>query len=117
MQRAGPKALVWLGDHPCLVRARTSSTLTVDIAGVPAGPHDLYVVDGTRQAPTVPIFITREPGRETWYRVTEVGIELSATSPPTGSRTSSVYASRRWSQVRAASASCPRRSGTRWATT
>jgi Protein of unknown function (Hypoth_ymh) len=76
VQRAGPAVQVWLDDQQCRVRARTASTVTVDIDGASTGIHDLYLVDGTRQGPAVPIIVSRELGSDNWYRVAEVGIEL-----------------------------------------
>ena len=76
VRRAGPRTQVWLDDRPCLVRARTATTMTVVITGVSAGPHDLYLVDGTHQGPAVPIFIIREPAQQGWARITEIDIEL-----------------------------------------
>ncbi|MEV0566879.1 TIGR02391 family protein [Dactylosporangium sp. NPDC050588] len=76
VERAGPGVTVWMDDQPLQIRARTAVTLTVDIAGVPAGLHDLYLVDGTKQGPAVPIVVSRDLGSDNWYRVDEVAIQL-----------------------------------------
>jgi len=76
VQRAGPAVQVWLDDRQCLIRSRAAATLTVDIDGASTGFHDLYLVDGTRQGPAVPIFVSRELGTDNWHRVDEVGIRL-----------------------------------------
>ncbi|WP_328851277.1 hypothetical protein OG994_25945 [Micromonospora globbae] len=76
VQRLGPEVQVWLDDQPCRVRARTAATLTIDVDGISTGPHDLYLVAGTRQGPAVPVFVSHELGSDNWHRVEEVGIEL-----------------------------------------
>ncbi|MER5705053.1 TIGR02391 family protein [Micromonospora sp. NPDC002296] len=89
VQRLGPEVQVWLDDQPCRVRARTPATLTIDVDGISTGPHDLYLVTGTRQGPAVPVFVSHELGSDNWHRVDEVGIGLFRDE--SGARHSDIY--------------------------
>lgn len=50
----------------------------MDVAGVPAGEHGLFIVDGTRTSPVTQVWLTRITGGADWQRVSEVSIPLYA---------------------------------------
>jgi len=81
VERAGAQVDVWLDDATLLDKISFRvGTLVVDLAGVPAGEHRIHLVDGTRQGAAHTVWITREPGRSSWYRVVEVNVPLYADS-------------------------------------
>jgi hypothetical protein len=75
-ERISPQTRVLLDENERPVVAQSVGTLTVDISDVPAGDHELVLVDGSRQSPVRTIWLSREPGREAWYRVEEINIPL-----------------------------------------
>lgn len=76
VERASAQSQVWLDDRPCDVVRHGLGTLILDVAGVPAGQHELLVVDGTRTGPITQVWLTRSQGGAGWQRVTEVNIPL-----------------------------------------
>ncbi|MFJ7248442.1 TIGR02391 family protein [Kitasatospora sp. NPDC098652] len=79
VERAGSQVEVWLDEKRKLEKTSfQTGTLTVDVAGVPAGEHRIHLVDGTRQGPAHVVWITLAPGQTNWYRVVEVNIPLFA---------------------------------------
>jgi hypothetical protein len=68
---------VWFDDAARLdTISYQPGTLVVSVADLPVGEHRLHLVDGTRQGPATMVWLTREPGRSSWYRVVEVGLRL-----------------------------------------
>lgn len=82
VDRASAQAQVWLDDRLCNVIRHSPGSLILDVAGVPAGEHELFIADGTRAGPVSQAWLTRSPGGTGWYRVIEVNIPLFA--GPTG---------------------------------
>ncbi|MEU9076880.1 TIGR02391 family protein [Kitasatospora sp. NPDC048538] len=79
VERTGSQVEVWLDEKHKLEKISfQTGTLTVDVAGVPAGEHRIHLVDGTRQGPEHVVWITLAPGQTNWYRVVEVNIPLFA---------------------------------------
>nr|BFD94097.1 hypothetical protein KitaXyl93_54570 [Kitasatospora sp. Xyl93] len=79
VERAGSQVEVWLDEKYKLDKiSYQTGTLTVDVAGVPAGEHRIHLVDGTRQGSAHVVWITLAPGQSNWYRVVEVNIPLFA---------------------------------------
>lgn len=78
VDRASARSQVWLDDHLCQVIRHGPGSLALDVAGVPAGEHDLFIVDGTRTSPVTQVWLTRITGGADWQRVSEVSIPLFA---------------------------------------
>lgn len=76
VDRAGAQSQVWLDDHPCEVIRHSPGSLALDVAGVPAGEHDLFIVDGTRTSPVTQVWLTRITRGADWQRVSEISIPL-----------------------------------------
>ena len=76
VERASAQAQVWLDDRLCDVVRHVPGSLILDVAGVPAGEHELFVADGTRTGPVTQVWLTRSPGGVGWQRVSEVNIPL-----------------------------------------
>ena len=76
VERASAQAQVWLDDRLCDVVRHVPGSLILDVAGVPAGEHELFVADGTRTGPVTQVWLTRSPGGGGWQRVSEVNIPL-----------------------------------------
>lgn len=62
VERASAQAQAWLNDRLCNVVRHTPGSLVLDVAGVPAGEHELFVVDGTRTGPLTQVWLTRTQG-------------------------------------------------------
>jgi hypothetical protein len=77
-ERASVQSQVWLDDRLCEVIRHSPSSLILDVAGVPPGEHELFIVDGSRTGPVTQIWLTRNPGAAGWWRVSEVSIPLFA---------------------------------------
>jgi hypothetical protein len=78
VERATAQSQVWVDERPVDVVRQGAGSLILDIAGVPAGEHDVFIVDGTRTSPVSQIWLTRDVGGENWLRVSEVNIPLYA---------------------------------------
>ncbi|MFD7982521.1 TIGR02391 family protein [Kitasatospora indigofera] len=77
VDRAGSQTQVWMDKHARLTtRSVRPGALVVDVSAVSAGEHRIHLVDGTRRGPTHTVWLVRNPGRSTWYRVVEVGVPL-----------------------------------------
>ncbi len=77
VERASSQVDVWLDEKHKLEKiSYQAGTLTVDVAGIPAGEHRIHLVDGTRQGPAHVVWITMAPGQTNWYRVVQVNIPL-----------------------------------------
>lgn len=78
VERASAQSQVWLDDRLCDVVRHGPATLILDVAGVPAGEHEMFIADGTRTGPATQVWLTRSPGGAGWQRVREVNIPLFA---------------------------------------
>ena len=78
VDRASAQAEVWLDDHLCDVVRHGPGSLIIDIAGVSAGEHELFIAEGTRTGPVTLVWLTRSLGGAGWHRVSEVNIPLFA---------------------------------------
>ena len=77
VERAGAQVDVWLDEATLLEKiAFKAGTVVVNVAGVPIGEHRVHLVEGTRQGSARSVWLTREPGRSSWYRVVEVNLPL-----------------------------------------
>jgi hypothetical protein len=76
VERASAQSQVWLDDHLCEVISHRPGCLALNVAGIPSGEHDLFIVDGTRTSPLTQIWLAPGPPRRAWYRVNEVNIPL-----------------------------------------
>lgn len=76
VERASAQAQVWIDDRLCDIVRHDPGSLILNVAGVPAGEHDLFVADGTRTGPVTHVWLTRSPGDTGWQRVIEVNIPL-----------------------------------------
>lgn len=79
VERASAQATVWLNESIPLTTIRfRPGNLVVSIDAIPDGEHRIHLVDGTRQGPAATVWLARDPGHSSWYRVTEVGLPLFA---------------------------------------
>ncbi len=77
VERAGPRAQVWLDETvPLATRSFQPGTLVLDVSAVSPGEHRVHLVDGTRHGPAHPVWLLHDPRLSTWYRITEVGVPL-----------------------------------------
>lgn len=77
VERVGPQVDVWLDEATLLdIVSFRPGALVVSVAGVPIGEHRVHLVEGTRQGPAQSVWLTREPGRSSWYRIVEVNVPL-----------------------------------------
>lgn len=76
VDRTSAQAQVWIDDYPCEVVSHRPGCIALNVAGIPSGEHDLFIVDGTRTSPVTQIWLAPDPPRKGWYRVSEVNIPL-----------------------------------------
>lgn len=79
VERAGPQVVAWLDDDTSLdIVSWRPGTLVLNVAGVSAGPHTVHLAEGSRQGPGHEVWLTRDPGQSSWYRVIEIDIPVYA---------------------------------------